>query len=683
MISYDLKLRLGFIGAGALTLFIGIASWISNIRVTESKDWESHTFQVISRLERLSTVLKESEIYLMKFLSSGKDEYLQYYESSVRDISWNISDLDKLTKDNEQQTSILRELEKNLLKREESIRRILRNRMENEQDRSLLAYLEETGNNLIYTLKNKENQLLSIRIEEASKKALISEWIVFLSVLFNIFLLVVWYKFIRKESFLRQKSERDLFQKNELLGLILENMANGALVFDKNGSMILSNHKSREFLDFDRRPEFVEELYHLEADSKKIKISNENSDDMILFASSSKITDPDGNDFGKVLLLRDISNEEKHLKEIVMAKTALDCASSSIMIADNQLNIVYTNKSVINLFRDVQANMALEFSNFSPDHLIGVCIDAFHSHPEKQRGILSSFTSEHKSAISIGGREFILSAAPVIDEGGERLGSVVEWLDVTDRNKKEFEINQLNAELMESVAKLEYANKELEAFSYSVSHDLRAPIRGIDGFARIMIEDYSNILDQEGLRILNVIAANSKIMGQLIDDLLAFYRVSKVEPKRENVNMTQMALDVIQIVTQNYPEKAVSTQVGNLPIVKGDASMLKQVWLNLISNSFKYSANAAEPKVEIGLIDGENEETFFVKDNGAGFDEQYSGKLFKVFQRLHSNEEFDGTGIGLAIVDRIVGRHGGKVWGRGKVGEGATFYFTIPKRNNK
>ncbi|EPG64928.1 ATP-binding protein [Leptospira wolffii] len=686
MFSFDTKLRFGFLAAGLLTLSIGLFSWISGRQVTESKNWESHTFAVISRLEKLTSVIKESEIHFLNFIATGRPEYIEYYESSMRDLEWNLTDLGNLIRDNQSQILVTKELSENLRQRNRYIREIIKNRFETEKQKTILASIEENGKNIIEALVKRENELLWERTREANRKSEIAEWVVFLSVLFNVFLLILWYKFLRKESGLRLLSESDSYQKNKLLSLILENMADGVVVFDKNESLILSNDKSRKFLE--QSSEFLDRLRKLDSDRSKLNLKNGSSEDRIILVNSRKFSDLDGSFFGKVLLLSDISEEEsrafekeRYLTEILMIKTALDCASSSIMIADNDLNIVYTNKSVVNLFHAVQENIREKYPDFTPSRLMGVCIDTFHATPEKQRKILSTFTSEYKSSISIGGREFDLCAAPVIDESGERLGSVVEWLDVTDRNRKRSEISKLNEELTESVAKLEYANRELEAFSYSVSHDLRAPIRGIDGFARIMIEDYSSTLDAEGNRLLNIIASNSKFMGQLIDDLLAFYRVSKVEPRREAINMREMVLDAIEIVTQDYPDEEVLTQVGELSNVKGDPSMLKQVWLNLISNSFKYSAKAKEPRVEIGVINGEREETFFVKDNGAGFNEQYSHKLFKVFQRLHSNEEFQGTGIGLAIVDRIVGRHGGKVWGKGKIGEGATFYFTLPKKD--
>ncbi len=686
MLSYNSKLRIGFLAAGLLSFIIGFVSWSSNRNLAESKDWESHTFAVISRIESFSLIIKDSELHFLNFIFTGDKFHVQDYESSRRDLFWNLEDLKSLTGDNEMQQAALKDLEENLKQRDQFIRNVMIDRANPSRAKSVITSMEENIRSLIESLKKRENDLLVKRAEDSRTKIIISEWVVSISILFNVLLLIVWYRFLDESWKQRLIAEKALFEKNTLLELILSSMADGVIVLDSKGNSILLNEKAEALIK--KSPELFSHLKESGEDKGKFGIHINPNEESIILASPMNLAGSDGKKFGKMFLLSDITKEEnialekeKFLTEMLMIKTALDCASSSIMIADNDLNVVYTNQAVVSMFRAVNDNIREDYPNFSPEKLLGACIDTFHSKPEKQRQILSTFTSTHRSSIQIGGRQFNLNAAPVINKDNERLGSVVEWLDVTDRNQKQMAIITLNSELEDSVRKLEYANRELEAFSYSVSHDLRAPIRGVDGFTRILLEDHSSTLDKEGLRILNVIADNSKFMGQLIDDLLAFYRVSKVEPKRERIDMKHMVLDVIEIVTQDYSKSSVLAEVGELPLIIGDPPMIKQVWLNLISNSFKYSSKISKPKIEVGVIDGESEKTFYVKDNGAGFNDQYSHKLFKVFQRLHSNEEFYGTGIGLAIVDRIVGRHGGRVWGTGKVGEGATFYFTLPKKD--
>ncbi|HEY6239650.1 MAG TPA: ATP-binding protein [Burkholderiales bacterium] len=227
-------------------------------------------------------------------------------------------------------------------------------------------------------------------------------------------------------------------------------------------------------------------------------------------------------------------------------------------------------------------------------------------------------------------------------------------------------------------AELEAANKELEAFSYSVSHDLRAPLRHIDGFAEMMAEECDSVLNVDGRRYLGVISESVKHMGKLIDDLLAFSRMGRVEMRQTRVSMAALVKQVVQELAGDTNGRNIEWEIRPLPDVRGDLSMLKQVWANLISNSIKYTRPRDLAKIEIGCSKNNGELEFHLKDNGAGFDMKYAEKLFGVFQRLHRAEEFEGTGVGLASVSRIVARHGGRTWAQAKVDEGAIFYFTLP-----
>ena len=252
--------------------------------------------------------------------------------------------------------------------------------------------------------------------------------------------------------------------------------------------------------------------------------------------------------------------------------------------------------------------------------------------------------------------------------------------DITERKKNEAKITQLNKNLEQQLELIENTNKELESFSYSVSHDLRAPIRAINGFAKIVEKKYAPQFDEEGKDLLNTITKESIKMGQLIDDLLAFSRLGKKEIEKTNVDMTalakEVAEEVIKLSQEKYTAKVI---VGKLLPSACDKSLIRQVFVNLISNALKFSHTKPNPVIEISSKDEKDAVVYSVKDNGVGFDMKFYDKLFGVFQRLHSPEEFAGTGIGLATVKRIIIRHGGKVWAEGKVNEGATFYFSLPK----
>ncbi len=247
-----------------------------------------------------------------------------------------------------------------------------------------------------------------------------------------------------------------------------------------------------------------------------------------------------------------------------------------------------------------------------------------------------------------------------------------------ERNWAARQIRKLNLELEKSLTELKEVNNELEAFSYSVSHDLRSPLRAITGFSNILMEDYTDTLDSEGKRLLNVIQSNTKKMGQLIDDLLSFSRLGRKEIKKSNVNMEDLAKSIFEELRFINPERALKLNLNTLPPAQGDPALIREVFVNLLTNAIKFTKNKENAVIE---IDGEakgKENIYYVKDNGVGFDMEYVNKLFGVFQRLHSDKEFEGTGVGLAIVQRVIHRHGGRVWAEGKVNGGATFYFTLP-----
>jgi PAS domain S-box-containing protein len=276
---------------------------------------------------------------------------------------------------------------------------------------------------------------------------------------------------------------------------------------------------------------------------------------------------------------------------------------------------------------------------------------------------------------------------PILDEAGQVDFLVFALNDVTDRKKAEEEIYQLNEDLEQRVkqrtAQLEAANRELESFSYSVSHDLRAPLRAIDGFSRILLKDHAGGLDAEGLRLLEIIRANTRKMDRLIEDLLAFSRLGRREVKVVDLDMARLVKNVVEELQDTLGDRRVRWDLKPLPAIRADQALMHQVWVNLLDNALKFTRPQESAVIEVGCRPEGDEEVFYVKDNGVGFDMQYAHKLFGVFQRLHRDEEFEGTGVGLALVQRIVQRHGGRVWAAGQVNRGATFYFSLPRRGQE
>jgi PAS domain S-box-containing protein len=252
--------------------------------------------------------------------------------------------------------------------------------------------------------------------------------------------------------------------------------------------------------------------------------------------------------------------------------------------------------------------------------------------------------------------------------------------DITERKRREEEIQGLNQELAERSTQLESINKELEAFAYSVSHDLRAPLRHIAGFTELLHKKVSSVVDEKSNRYIAMILDSTKRMGNLIDDLLAFSRIGRAETQKTLFSLTQLVREALTEVRQDTEGRNIAWKIGALPDFYGDRSMLRLVLVNLISNAIKFTRTRPQAEIEIGCDDGKSDDLVaFVRDNGVGFDMKYVNKLFGVFQRLHQSDEFEGTGIGLATVQRIIHRHGGKVWAEGVVDSGATFYFSAPK----
>ncbi len=262
------------------------------------------------------------------------------------------------------------------------------------------------------------------------------------------------------------------------------------------------------------------------------------------------------------------------------------------------------------------------------------------------------------------------SATLYAADGRTAVATIAQGQDITERKQAEEDLRRTNAELAAS-------NKELEAFSYSVSHDLRAPLRSMEGFSSALLEDYADKLDDQGKQYLRYVQESSDLMGRLIDDLLRLSRVTRSDMNYEVVDLSKLARDVVAELEKAGPHGKVKVKIAPHITGYGDGDLLRLVLENLLGNAWKFTTKAGSPVIEMGITERDGKKAYFVRDNGVGFDMKYADKLFTPFQRLHKSTEFAGTGIGLATVQRIIRRHGGEVWAQGKVGEGATFYFTL------
>ena len=315
-----------------------------------------------------------------------------------------------------------------------------------------------------------------------------------------------------------------------------------------------------------------------------------------------------------------------------------------------------------------------------PDILTQKSLDSFHENfPKfKERGWVKDLELE---VICNDGTilPVIINSTAIRDAEGNYLMSRSTLFDMTYRKRIEKELEKLNRGLSLRTSELETVNKELEAFSYSVSHDLKAPLRSVDGFAKMLEEDYSDKLDDEGKRLLKVIRDSAKEMGQLISDLLEFSRMTRKDIHKTNIDMNELVREVYAHFENDLKGRDVGLDAGSLPEIYGDPAMIREVLVNLLSNAFKFTRPKKMAVIKIEATSEGDDIVFTTSDNGVGFDMSYKDKLFCVFQRLHSVAEFEGTGIGLALVQRIIQRHGGKVWAESEVGKGASFYFSLPK----
>jgi PAS domain S-box-containing protein len=277
-------------------------------------------------------------------------------------------------------------------------------------------------------------------------------------------------------------------------------------------------------------------------------------------------------------------------------------------------------------------------------------------------------------------RDFMVRGIPVLNEDG----NVREWvgtcIDITERKKSEETLKTLNQELQSTASELEVAYKDMESFSYSVSHDLRAPLRIIGGLSDIVLKDYYDKLDDEGKNLLKLIQGNTKRMDQLVLALLELSKAGRQAMRIDEIDMEKTAALISGDLKAMFPERTINVDIKELPPARGDLTLIRQVLTNLLSNAVKFTKHRNVTNIEVGGRREDNETVYYVKDNGAGFDMEHADKLFKIFHRLHGLKEFEGIGIGLSIADRIIKRHGGRVWAEGRPDEGATFYFTLPRK---
>ena len=361
------------------------------------------------------------------------------------------------------------------------------------------------------------------------------------------------------------------------------------------------------------------------------------------------------------------------------AESIVETVREPLVVLDTNLRVISVNHSFYQTFKvtpeDTKGRLIYDLGNRQWNiSKLRVLLEEIIPRDNQ----FQNFEVDHEFP-TIGRKIMLLNARQIYSKGIGVHMILLAIEDITERKRAEDEIKKLNEALKHRAFELEAAYKELETFSYSISHDLRTPLVVIGGFSRVLLEKYSNHLDAKGQRFLSIIHSDAHKMLQLIDDLLTFSRSERQQMEQSDIDMGELAKAVFEELKSIIPEQTLRLDIKTLPPALGDQSMIRQVFVNLLSNAIKFTRPKGAGVIQIGCRVKENQNIYCVKDNGVGFDMRYADELFGVFQRRHNVDEFEGTGVGLAIVQRIIQRHGGQVWAEGEVNKGATFYFALPR----
>jgi PAS domain S-box-containing protein len=664
-------------------VFILVVSLRQSRRLKDTAQAASHTEQVLLHTQRIVKGAVENETGARGFVITGKEEFLEPANQSLKEMYDAVDTLKRIIADSDNAKqwtdTFVRYIDERARISDSMIG--LRRQYGFETAATLVA----TGVGKQYTDRIRQMAAIVEQSEEArlhqikseNDKAIRQMNMVLYGVLVGVLLLsIIIIHWIRTVIVRQRVNERKFLA-------LLDAAPDATVIVDQAGIIRMANLQSEQMFGYSRneligkRVEVLipddlhaRHLKHREAFGKMAKARSMGAGIELKAIRKDKTPFPVEISLSPIqtnegllvsAAVRDITDRKKSEEKF---RSLLNSAPDATVIVGEDGRIQMINHQTENLF------------GYSREELVGQRVEMLipaelHDRHKQHRSdfvkaarVRSMGAGIQLNAVKKGGQRFPveISLSPIQTEEGLLVSAAIR--DVTTRQRLEDELKKSNA--------------ELEAFTYSVSHDLRAPLRGIIGFTAILEEDYTDKLDDEARRITGVIKNNTMRMGHLIDDLLAFSRLGRQEVIKTSVNMTALINDIITEMQSNENMPPVDWVIHELPVVYADINLLRQVGVNLVSNAIKYSGNRERPRIEIGSFNHEGQTAFYIKDNGVGFDDKYKNKLFKVFQRLHTAQEFEGTGVGLALVEKIVSRHGGKVWAEATLGEGAIFYFSLP-----
>jgi len=717
--TVEIKILSGFLLAMSLLLFGGTHTYRTSVELANSVEWVAHTQDVRATLANLYGSLAGAELAQRDYLLTTQHARLDQYVRLVDVVQHRVAELARLTSDDAAQQRDRAALESVVKRRLDELagvltayqsyglpaaREVLR--------QSRLSSGTEDVRVITERMDAVEARLLAERQEAAAhvRRTTLISLLVTLAVASAIF--IVLFRGIRREMLARRGAEHALRGSEQYNRSIVDGSPDCLAVLTRDARLIQMTPQGLRLLEV-RDFASVANADWFAFWSGEDRAAARRAVAAALAGSAGRfqgqcptqtgtpkwwdviVMPIPGGDEGKTERLLSVARD---ITEVKNAEAKLTAANRFLDSLIENLPVMVFIKDARTLCYVRQNRAALNLLGLAQDDVIGkrdrdfLPVEQADFILAKDREVLAAgrlidIPEQSIHTRLLGVRTLHTMKMPILDDDGTPEFILGISVDITERKLAESAVRELNAALLANMAQLEAANKELESFSYSVSHDLRAPLRAIDGFALMLEEDYKEQrLDSEGLRYLSVIRQSSRRMGALIDDLLAFSRLGRQPVAQAEVNVDSLVREVVEEVLHTGPPvdhgqsaAAPRIEVEPLPPARGDRGLLRQVWANLIANAVKYSSKAARPFIQVSGRQVGAENHYSVRDNGVGFDMEYAEQLFRVFQRLHRADEFSGTGVGLAIVHRVVTRHGGRVWAEGKVDHGAVFSFALPR----
>jgi PAS domain S-box-containing protein len=711
--AIEIRTLIGFLAALSLLLLTGGQTYRAAVAAQESAHWVVHTLQVRSALQRLSAALSEAESEERAYLLGGNPDFLGAYKRNADEANQQTEALAQLIADNPDQVRKFKEL-----------RLLLRRRLAGLGNS--VDSLSPSGNTgaqglatggearrlggairlLISQMNSLEDKLLEAREADASRDQAKTLLYLLVTVSAAVAGFLTLYSGIRREMAARTLAEDSLRRSEENLAVTLHSIGDAVLATDTERRITRLNpvaEKLTGWTQADAAGHLVDEVFRIvnEETRKPAVIPVEKvlatgeihglANHTVLIArdgteraiadSAAPIREAGGRILGVVLVFRDVTAEQAARKALQESEERYRTLFNSIDEGFCIIEMIFDQREKSVDYRFLEINQSFErqtglidaqgktMRQLAPEH-------EQHWFDIYGRIALTGEPARFQNRAEQLHRTYDVYAFRFGDPANRRVA--ILFNDISERKMTEERIVRLNADLASRASELEAANKELESFSYAVSHDLRAPLRHVQGYVELLTRELPAQLSDQGRRYLKTITKAAQDMGLLIDELLSFSRSARTEMREIAVDLDKMIQDVLRGMELAVRGRNIVWKIASLPRARGDPPMLRQVWANLLGNAVKYTRGRSPAQIEIGVAGAENGRIIlFVRDNGAGFDMKYADKLFGVFQRLHRAEEFEGTGIGLANVRRIVSRHGGRTWAEGKLGEGATFYFTL------